>query len=153
MRVRLPRFQIIYYDSNAYIANHYNLLVTSKNHSKTIPSTKKNLKLIKALFNVGAINHYTIIKSNRGATTLLKKNMVKFFIKFSIFHFKNSPFYKTIRLVTTQSKTFSITLDTIKLITPLFKTSVFILSTPLGLLTHTEALKLGTGGLILYILN
>jgi ribosomal protein S8 len=152
VRVRLPRFQIIYYDSNAYIANHYNLLVTSKNHSKTIPSTKKKLKLIKALFKVGAISHYTLVKYNYSAK-LHKKNTTKFFIKFSVFHFKNSPFYKTIRLVTTQSKSFSVTLDTIKLITPIFKTSLFILSTPLGVLTHTEALKLGTGGLILYILN
>jgi len=82
-----------------------------------------------------------------------KKNKINFFIKFTVFHFKNSPFYKTIRLVTTQSKSFSITLTTIKLMLPVFKTSLFILSTPLGLLTHAEALKLGTGGLIICVLN
>lgn len=146
MRVRLPRFQFISSDPNSYIINHYNLLITSKKKSKVVRFTNQNLKLVKVLFKAGAINHYTLVK-------LGKKNKINFFIKFTVFHFKNSPFYKTIRLVTTQSKSFSITLTTIKLMLPVFKTSLFILSTPLGLLTHAEALKLGTGGLIICVLN
>jgi ribosomal protein S8 len=146
VRVRFPRFQFISSDPNSYIINHYNLLITSKKKSKTVRFTNQNLKLIKILFKAGAVNHYTLIK-------LGKKNKINLFIKFTVFHFKNSPFYKTIRIVTTQSKSFSITLGTIKLLLPIFKTSLFILSTPLGLLTHAEALKLGTGGLIVCILN
>lgn len=142
MRVRLPRFQIIFYDPNAYVINHYNLLVASKASSKKIIYTKQNLNLIKILLKTGAISHYTVVNFKH-----------KYFIKFSIYNFKNSPFFKTIRLISTQSKSFTISLQTIKLLTPTFKTSLFVLSTSKGLLTNTEALRLGTGGILICVLN
>ena len=153
MRVRLPRFQIIFYDPNAYVINHYNLLVASKNYSKKILYSKQNMNLIKILLKTGALSHYTLVKYTNTRSKFFKKNVNVFFIKFAIYHFKNSPFFKTIRLISTQSKSFTITLQTIKLVTPIFKTSLFILSTPKGLLTHKEALKLGTGGILICSLN
>jgi ribosomal protein S8 len=95
--------------------------------------TKKNKKLIQILFKTGAISHYTLIKVLKKSRSTKKKTL-KIFIKFTIFFFKSLPFYKNIRQVSTPSKTFTITNSTLKLVTPIFKTSIFILSTPLHVL-------------------
>ena len=128
------------------------MLVSSKKKSKKIIFTKKNFKLIKTLFKVGAISHFTVLNINL-KPKFFAKNHVKTYIKFTVFFFKSTPFFKNIRQVSTPSKKFTITVETLKLITPIFKTSVFILSTPFGILTNKEALRLKTGGQILFMLN
>jgi ribosomal protein S8 len=65
--------------------------------------------------------------------------------------FKNTPFFKSLRLLSTPSKKHTTTLKGLRLINLSIKSSVIILSTPYGIIDHREALRIGTGGAILCI--
>jgi ribosomal protein S8 len=74
------------------------------------------------------------------------------YIKFTIFFYKNLPFFKKILNISTLSKSFYITYKTLKLLRTVFKSSLIILSTPYGLVSHKEATSIGSGGKIIYII-
>jgi ribosomal protein S8 len=65
--------------------------------------------------------------------------------------FKNTPFFKSLRLVSTPSKKHTTTIKGLRIINLSIKASVIILSTPYGIINHREALRIGTGGTILCI--
>lgn len=67
--------------------------------------------------------------------------------------YKNAPFYKSIRYVSTPSKKHTVTLRALKLLKTAVRASILILSTPYGLVTHTQAIKLKTGGIIICVLS
>ena len=125
------------------ISTNYNFLVSKKTNFKTVIFNYKNFELIYVLYRIGAISNFTIIRS--------KKLNIKY-VKFSIFFYKNIPFFKTILQVSTFSKNFNVSLKTLKLVNSIFKSSHLILSTTCGVLTAGEAVKRGVGGLLLYIL-
>lgn len=77
----------------------------------------------------------------------------RYYIKFASFFYKNAPFFKKIKTVSTAVKIFYIDLNTLQLVNKVLKQSVLILSTNKGLLTHQKALFLGVGGKILYLVN
>jgi len=53
--------------------------------------------------------------------------------------------------VSSPSKKFYITTSSLILLQKIFKSSILILSTSKGLLTGTEALSLGVGGSVIYV--
>lgn len=69
------------------------------------------------------------------------------------FFYKNTPHYKNIRYVSTPSKKHIISLQALLILTSSIRASILILSTSYGLMTHTEALRLKTGGIIMCVLN
>lgn len=77
---------------------------------------------------------------------LKKKNKFIFFIK--LLYYKNLQILKNFKLYTKKSHFFLISLKALKLINKKTSTSVFIISSSYGLLTHNEALKKNTGGLL-----
>ena len=110
-------------------------------HTKSIKYSNKVFRVILTLYNCGVISNFVILRKN------------KIFIKFTSFFFKNSSFFKKIKPVSTPSKSFFIKKSTIKLIHKTLKSSIIILSTTKGLLTTKDALNLGVGGKITYVIN
>ena len=140
MWVRVPYFQLINgicpYN---YISNHYNLTVSKHHAFKNIKLTKKTLLITKTLYRTGVISNFILVSPK--------------LIKFTVFFYKNSPFFKKIQLVSSQSKNFFININALVLTKKVFKSSLIILSTPKGLLTSKESISLGTGGQVIFIIN
>lgn len=131
----------------SYISNHYNLLSSKKHRHKTISYSRKLLKVVKVLYRIGVISNFIVFsKSN-----INNYSIPTFYIRFTIFFYKNTTFFKKLNILSTPSKKFYISLKILKLSKKIFKSSVIIISTPYGLLTHKEAISLGTGGKLLYV--
>lgn len=116
------------------------MLSASKKKFSTIHFDKKSLKLAFLLKSLGHLNSIYIISKS------------KKLIRISPFFYKRQSFYKSIRLISTPSKSFSIKLKSLKLIGKSLGSSVLILETSYGLLTHNRAIKLGVSGKLLCIL-
>ena len=82
-----------------------------------------------------------------------KKNLTLPYIILTIPFFKQKPFFKSIKLISTSSKKYNISLKALKLISNSLRSSFAILSTPYGVITHTEAIRLKTGGLLLCVVH
>lgn len=129
------------YNSYAFLINHVNLLSTSKKRSLIILFNRKVLKLAYLLKSVGCLNSILILSKS------------KKLIKISPFFYKGRAFHKGIRLISTPTRSFSVKLKTLKLISKSLGNSILILETSRGLLTHTIALKLNISGKLLCILS
>jgi len=124
---------------HSYISSQYNLLVSKKHSFKNIKYSSTNFNIVKVLYRSGVISNF-LIQSNRT-------------IKLTAFFYKNSPFFKKINLISTKSKSFFIKHQSLKIVQKLLKASIIILSTRLGLVTGKEALQLGLGGKIIFLIN
>jgi len=133
------------------VSSHYNLLVTKKINVKTLVYSKKVLSILQVLYRSGVISNYYLYKTpNKNDNHLL---LAKSYIKFTVFIYKQTPFFKKINSVSTPSKLFFISCKTLILTKNIFKSSLIILSTPYGLLTNKEAIAMNTGGKLIYILS
>lgn len=101
------------------------------------------LKVLRLLKKIGLLNSYLL---NGGSNKFSK-------VKISPFFYRNSAFFKNIRLVTTPSKCFNIRLRTLQIVCKSLGESIIILETSRGILTHKEALKLRVSGKILLVLS
>lgn len=129
------------YDHNSYLINHLNIAISRKLLRMTIRLVPKTLPLIKLLWELGFIRHYYIHRNKHLRIT------------FSILFYKNTTYYNSLKILSTQSKKFFISLKALKLINKLSGDSVFILSTSKGIITHKKAIQEGLGGLLLCSLN
>jgi ribosomal protein S8 len=93
---------------------------------------------------IGLLNSYYIYTLKN---TRFKK------IKVSPLFYKDSSFFKKVKLVSTPSKTFSINLNSLRIVAHSLGTTIVILETSRGLLTHKEALNQKIGGRILFVIN
>ena len=146
-----PRVSNIQYNSYAYVINHLNLAISRNKLFIRINHTKKTLSLVKALYKIGYISNYSLIGSNLKNITMQSNKYRTGFIYINLIFFKNTPFFKSLRLVSSPSKKHVTTLKALSTINSSIKSSVLILSTPYGLIDHREALRIGTGGMILCI--
>lgn len=148
-----PRVSNMRYNAYAYVVNHLNLAIARRKLFIKIRYTRKTLELTKALFKIGYISNYSII-TNSSALNPVNNNPYdpRFtYIFINLIFFKNTPFFKSLRLVSTPSKKHVTTLKALGVINLSIKSSVLILSTPYGIVDHKEAIKMGTGGTILCI--
>jgi len=97
---------------------------------------------MKLFLKIGLINSFFIIK---------KKNF--YYIKYSMFFYKNTTFFKKIKQLSSQSRKFTISYKALLVINRCIKSSIFILETSYGILTHKEALKKHTGGFLLFYIS
>ena len=119
----------------------------SRKSAKTqIRFTRKVYPLIKLLYEIGCIRHFVVTKRS-------VKNTVYYFITFSTVFYRNTLFFKDVTLISTPSKRHTISLKALRTVNTHLKASVLIISTPYGLVTHMDALKLNTGGLLVAIIN
>lgn len=146
-----PRVSNIQYNTYAYVVNHLNLAISRKKLFIKIVNTKKTLNLVKALFKIGYISNYSVVGPHNKQGAYKQYGFDTGSIYINLIFFKNTPFFKSLRLVSSPSKKHVTTLKALGTINASIKSSVIILSTPYGLMDHREALRMGTGGIILCI--
>lgn len=134
------------YYTHAYVVNHVNILLSRKQKCVQIILTKKTLRLIRVFYKNAVIKNYIIVEKT------IKNKKTKF-IRFTGLFFKNESYYKGIRLVSTPSKKHTISLKGLNLLKKISGTSLIILETSRGIISHIDALKLGVGGLILCVVG
>lgn len=98
-----------------------------------------NIEILNKLIKLGFIRGYSVDKAN--------SNYLIIFLKY----YNGSGTIKNIKTISTVSKKVFITYSTLSKIKD-YKFKVLILSTPLGILSNIEALKLKVGGELLFII-
>ena len=139
-----PMFPSIPYNSYAFIINHINLLNTQKVLKIKVKINKKIITVLKAFSSIGCVNNFKIVNN---------KCRKKSFAHISVPFYKNTPFFKSIRLVSTGSKKHYLSFKALTLVAPTLNSSVMFLSTNHGIINHREALSKKVGGLVLYIIH
>jgi ribosomal protein S8 len=114
----------------AYLINLININKLRKNLCFKIIYTKQNLIFLNFFKKFNIIYKYTILQKN---------NLI--YINVHLYYYKNFPVCSNFKLITKPSKKFSISYQTLRLLQKKSGTSIFILSTPYGLMTHQDALK------------
>lgn len=133
-----PVFPIIlkhYYFS--YLLSMLNINKLHKNLSFNIIFNKKNLQIVTILKKLNLIYKYTLIN---------KKNII--LININLYFYKNNPTTSSLKLISKPSKNFLLSYQSLRLLSKKTGNSIFLLSTPKGILTHKEAIKLKTSGFI-----
>ena len=130
----------------AYLQNHIHFALNQQNPSSKIIYSKQTIKLVRMLQNIGCIHRFLITKNTNLS---LQTNL----IHLTVFFYKNTPFFKSFRLISTPSKQYRTTLSALRLLSKTLGSSTLILSTSKGLLTHESAIQRGTGGTLLFILS
>ena len=141
-----PAFPIVPYNSLAYLINHINIATTRKKPKIKILITRKTLPLLQALHRVGCVNRYVHLHK-------YQKQLKLSYVFLTIPFFKQKPFFKSIRLVSTSAKSYNISLIAIRCIADSLRSSLLLLSTPYGIIDHREAIRLKTGGLLLCVIH
>jgi len=118
-------------------------MLTKRERYRSVFFSHKTLEIIKVLYKSGVLSNFKIVTTANN----------KVLIKITVLYYKNIPFFQKINPVSTLSKKFFINYKTLKLIHTVFKSSLLILSTTLGVVTGKEALSLGVGGIIIYLIN
>jgi len=136
----------IHYNSYQYTVNHVNLTLGKKIPQTTILYTRRSHQIIYLLYKLGCVNNFYIHSTS-------VNNLKNKYLTFSIFFYKNSPFFKSLRVVSSPSKRHTITYGALKIASQSLGNSILLLSTTEGLLTHKDALYLKIGGLIIAVLN
>lgn len=137
-----PMFPTIQINSYMYLINHINLLNTQKLLQTKIRVNKKTLSLVRALNLVGCISKFQLVKERHYR-----------YIYITVPFYKNTPFFKSIRVISTPSKKHNVSFEALKLITKTLNASILFLSTNHGILNHLEALNKKTGGIALCIVH
>ena len=134
------------YNTNAYVINHVNLLISNKKGSIKIVLNRRTYRLVSLLHKVGCISHFVVTKKKN-------KNIQKKYLVLSSLFYRNTSFFKTIRIVSTPSRRHTISLKALKILSHSLSASVLLLSTPKGLMDHHEAINCSTGGLVVAIIS
>ena len=134
------------YYSHSYVINHTNILLSRKQKCIQIILTKKTLRLIRVFYRNSVIKNYIIVEKTLN-------NKKRRYIRFSGLFYKNESYFKGVRLVSTPSRKHTISLKGLRVLRKISGTSLIILETSHGIISHLDALKLGTGGLILCVVG
>jgi len=97
------------------------------------------------LYKLGGVKNFQIYKA-------FEKKKYKHYITFTVLFYRNSPFFSNIKLVSSQSKNRYITLKALRILNHSIGSTVIILSSSKGLITHKDALRFGIGGKVLAVL-
>lgn len=122
----------------SYILNLININKLKKNLYFFILFTVKNYQFVKTLKKFNIIHDYKVITKDKFT-----------FIKINLFFYKNKPVCHNFKLISRPSKTFLISYNSLVLLSKKTNSSVFIISTSNGVLSHKEAILRKTGGMVL----
>lgn len=131
------------YNTTAFLVNHINFSISTRRRWTLLKYSPRMLKTLNLLKRLGLLNSYLLQGPSRKSSLL----------KVSPFFYKNSSFFKNIKLVTTPSKRFNVQLKSLRILEKSLGESIVVLETSKGILTHREALKLHLGGKVLLVLN
>jgi ribosomal protein S8 len=126
---------VLYNYNFSYILNLININKLKKNLYFFVIFTKKNYYFVKILKKFNVIHDFKLIKKNNFN-----------FIKISLFFYKNKNICSNLKIISRPAKTFLISYEALKLLNKKSGSSVFLISTDKGILSHHEAIKLKIGG-------
>ena len=126
---------MLYNYNFSYILNLININKLKKNLYFFVIFTKKNYYFVKILKKFNVIHDFKLIKKNNFN-----------FIKISLFFYKNKNICSNLKIISRPAKTFLISYEALKLLNKKSGSSVFLISTDKGILSHHEAIKLKIGG-------
>jgi ribosomal protein S8 len=109
----------------------------NKNLTFFIFFTKKNLSFIKILKSFNFIHKYSLIKKNN-----------QFFLKLFVFFFRKKNISSNFKIISKPSKFFFISYKALRLLNKRTGSSIFIISTNRGFLSHHQAIKNKLGGYV-----
>lgn len=138
--------KIVSSSTYSHFLAHVNLAIKKKQAQTTVRYSKHAHQLLLILHRVGCIHNY-IIHSN------VVRGKVRKFITFSVTYYKGTPFFKGVRVVTTPSRQHNVSLTALTVINVSIGSSIMLISSSKGLLTHKQALSRGVGGQILALLG
>lgn len=122
----------------SYILNLININKAKKNLSFLVLFSIKNYHFVQTLKKFNVIHDYK----------LLKKTDFNY-IKITLFFYKNKTICYNFKLISRQSKIFTVSYQSLKLLTKKSGSSVFLISTSKGLLSNKEAINQKIGGILL----
>jgi ribosomal protein S8 len=129
---------MLYNYNFSYILNLININKLKKNLHFFIIFTKKNYYFVKILKKFNVIHDYKLIKKNNFN-----------FIKINLFFYKNKSISSTIKIISKPTKVFLISYESLKLLNKKCGSSIFLISTSKGVMSHNDAIKLKIGGFLL----
>ena len=137
---------LILSNTYSYFISHVNLAVRKKHAQTTVRYSKHSHQLLHLLYQTGCIHNY-----------LIHWGVVRFkprkFITFSVTYYRGTPFFKSVRVVTTPSRKHTISLKALSVVNKSFKSTIMILSSTRGLITHKEAIRSKVSGQVLAIIG
>lgn len=122
----------------SYILNLININKLKKNLYFFILFTVKNYQFVKTLKKFNVIHDYKLIKKNSFT-----------YIKITLFFYKNKVICHNFKIITRPSKVFTISYQSLTLLSKKTNSSIFLISTSKGILSHKEAILRKTGGIVL----
>ena len=137
-----PAFPNIKYNTYSYIVNHFNISNSKRLKSTTVLKTRKSLRIVTALKKYGLISIFVLNSPLNSRKT----------ITFTTPYYSTSTYYSSIRLVSTPSKAHYISLSSLKLAAKSIGSSVIFLETSKGIISHSDALRLGVAGKLLCVI-
>ena len=114
------------------------LVKLSNQSKKKSTNLTHNFRLIKVLNNIGLISVLIDNSSN---------------FSFSTNSYKAMPFFNNIKLVSSETKAYYITLQSLRKLSNTLRSTKLIMETNKGIVTHTTALRLNVGGKVLAIVS
>lgn len=138
-----PSSPSIYHSPYSYLIAHVNLAFKNDRRIHRLLCTKRVLKLLKVLRRVGCLTYLLLHSKNKSHKYLL----------FTPYYYRQTTFFRGIRLVSTISKKFTVTFKALVILNKSIKNSLLLLETSRGIITHREALRFRIGGLILCIIS
>lgn len=134
-----PVFPIVLYNHHlTYVINSININVLHKNLIFKIVFTKKNLIFIKILRKLNFINKFVIVRFGDSM-----------FIRIYAYYYKTKQVGKGFKIMSCPSKFFFISFKALRLLDKRTGSSIFVISTSKGVITHKEALQKKIGGMLL----
>lgn len=133
-----PVFPKMYSHAFNNVLNAVAINYKAKKLSFLFPYTKKNALIFYFINKIKLINSYKLIKKNNNYFFLVK-----------LLYYKNLQILKNFKFFTKKTQIFFISIKALKLLTKRSGSSVFLLSTSQGLITHKEALKTQTSGYLI----
>lgn len=125
--------------SPTFLLNQINLHAARKSCKLTTNYSKKLLKYLIIFKQIGLITSFVLKQKN-----LIKKN-----VDIYLFYYNLLPLCKHYKLMTRPSRKFYISFKGLRLLNKRTHSSVFLISTHRGLITHQQALKFKIGGMLI----
>ena len=120
----------------AYFLNHYRLALASRQFFFFLRKNKKTISYLKLFKTLGIILNFFFFN-----------NRLKCFLKF----FNHITIYKNFKLISKLNHFFYIKHEQLKIIAKYTGNSIYILSTPLNLISHKIALEKKIGGKVIFL--
>ena len=108
----------------------------------TIRFTKRSYNVIKLLYALRIIQNYLIIDKNG-----------RKIITFNAFNYKNTPYFSHLKVVSSPSNVHHVSLKSLRVMSNSIGSSIIILETDKGIISHKAALSYNIGGKILAVVS